>query len=164
MQSELSLEALVNFYQTTRRQNSEDSVSCPLCQFQTDTPLFAFPVSTVNFQLLTCSTINGNYLSYELQLYIFISSFQILIHEAPVTEPRLLTDIQTCRPVVCIHLLEKLQVHWPHNFEHVKQVLRKKSVINLNLIKGGENCIYFSTIVQYKPTKYTFSKLIFYKF
>jgi hypothetical protein len=104
MQSELSLEALVHFYQTTRRHISEDSVSCPLRQFQTDTPLFAFPVLTVTLQLLACPTIKGNYLGYQLYLYIFISSFQILVHETPVIESRLLTDIQTCRPVVCIRL------------------------------------------------------------
>jgi len=66
MQSELSLEALVNFYQSPRRHISEDSDSCPLCQCQTDTPLFAFPVLIVTLQLLACSTINGNYLTYEL--------------------------------------------------------------------------------------------------
>jgi len=78
-----------------------------------------------------------------------------------VIEPRLLTDIQTCRAAVCIRLLEKLQVCWPHNFEHVKQVLRKKIAINLNFIKRREKCIYFYTIIQYKPTKCTFAKLIF---
>jgi hypothetical protein len=112
-------------------------------------------------QLLACFTIYGNYLRYKLQLYIFISSFHTLVHETPVIELRLLTDIQTCRPVVCIRLLEKLQVRWPHNFEHVKQVLRKKAVVNSNFIKRREKCIYLCTVIEYKPTKCTFSKWIF---